>query len=629
MTWIDDKMIAFDFETSGTLPEYALQPWRVAQGKSWVTSFAAVRKLVDRLEITCPEVVTREFLRPFLQQCIADKVTLVGWNTVFDIQWLLALGMEKEVFQLKWLDGMLLWRHYYIIPEYDTTRQHKKSYGLKSAVAEELPEFAGYEEDIDFHDPAPEVRAKLRKYNIEDTTFTLRLARKYYNRLTPQQLKAALIEAECLPLVAKANLDGMRVDTLVTRELQQRLVDDAARQLEKLAPHGVTERVVRSPKQLSTLIFDVWGLPPLKENTSKLTGKKTLSTDKEVLHELAFIDPRAKDLRLYREALNNKTKFADSLLTSVAYNEDGRTHPHAFVFGTYSGRFTYASKQGKNKDERQTGFALHQMKRDLAFRAPIIPPEGYTLVEFDASGQEFRWMAIAANDPTMLNLCMPGEDAHSYMGAEVTRQDYKTLTAAVQAGNKKAKDDRQLGKVANLSLQYRTSAPKLRSVARVQYNIPMELPQARQIHGTYPRVYKGVPKYWDLQIQQTKRLRYVETFAGRRVKVEGNWDGSNEWSMGSTAINYRIQGTGGDQKYLALAVIKPYLTRIGAYFAWDLHDGIYLYVPTAKVQRAAIDIKYMLDNLPYRSAWGFQPPIVLPWDCKVGNSWGTLKEVKI
>jgi DNA polymerase I-like protein with 3'-5' exonuclease and polymerase domains len=180
--------------------------------------------------------------------------------------------------------------------------------------------------------------------------------------------------------------------------------------------------------------------------------------------------------------------------------------------------------------------------------------------------------------------------------------------------------------VGNLSLQYRTSAKKLRVVARVQYNIPMELPEANRIWTTYQRTYRGVPTYWNKQIAKTRRLGYVETFAGRRVQVVGNWDGSFGWSMGSTAINYRIQGTGADQKYLALAVIKSYLTEIGGYFAWDLHDGIYLYIPDEVVPKAARDIQHLLNHLPYKKAWGFEPPIPLPWDCKVGASWGSLKD---
>lgn len=156
----------------------------------------------------------------------------------------------------------------------------------------------------------------------------------------------------------------------------------------------------------------------------------------------------------------------------------------------------------------------------------------------------------------------------------------------------------------------------------------MELPEAEKVHAAYQATYPGVPDYWRSQIAMTKRLGYVETFAGRRVQVVGNWRGPKGWSMESTSINYRIQGTGGDQKYLALSVLRPYITRIGAVFAWELHDGIYLYVPDAMVARAATEIPYLLANLPYKKAWGFTPPIPLPWDCKFGKSWGELKEWK-
>jgi hypothetical protein len=73
-------------------------------------------------------------------------------------------------------------------------------------------------------------------------------------------------------------------------------------------------------------------------------------------------------------------------------------------------------------------------------------------------------------------------------------------------------------------------------------------------------------------------------------------------------------------------VLKPFLVQIGAYFAWDLHDGIYLYVPTKVLAYAVSTMHQMLLDLPYASAWGYTPPIALPWDCKVGPAWGQLKE---
>ena len=627
--WHNDKFVAFDFETSGEKPEYALQPWRVAQGKAWATSLVTLRKTADGHVLGGGLHPTRQMMEAFLDDAIEHRRTIVGWNTVFDIQWLIAYGLYDKVMRCRWLDGMLLWRHYFIEPEYDMDRSKKRSYGLKACVAEVLPDHAGYEAEIDFHSTDPADLARLHEYNVKDVTFTLKLARHWYKKLDPQQLKAAVIEAQCLPLAAKANLDGMVVDTIAAHDLEAGLKDTAKKCLAELAPFGVTEKVVRSPIQLSKLLFDVWGLPVIKTNTSAKTGKTSRSTDKEVLHELAFVDPRAKTLRAYREALGNRTKFAETPLNSAAYNEDGRTRPQAIVFGTYSGRLTYGSKQGKGVNEVPTGFALHQEKRGAEFRSIIVAPPGYTIVEFDASGQEFRWMAIASGDPIMLDLCGPGEDPHSYMGARIMRTDYRELVGLVHEGDSNAKSTRQLGKVANLSLQYRTSANKLKSVARVQYNIPMENTQAQRIHSTYQQSYKKVPRYWDDQIRLVQKLGYVETYAGRRVQVKGDWSGRTGWSMGSTSINYRIQGTGADQKYLAMSVLKPELVAHKAFFAWDLHDGIYLYVPDDKVEKVVAQFGQLLDTLPYQQAWGFTPPIPLPWDCKVGKSWGSLKEVSL
>ncbi len=900
--WVDAKYVAFDLETSGTLPEYALQPWRVAQGKAWITSIAIVHaggRVGGQLLVGKSAEYIGGYLSEWLQICLDNNWTIVGWNVPFDISWLIAYGCGDLVAKLKWLDGMLLWKHLTVEPEYDLDRSKKKSYGLKTAVAEYIPMAAGYEEGIDFHSTDPAELAKLHQYNIADTTHTLALTHIFYNELAkdPQRLKAALIEAACLPLVADANLRGMLIDVEAAKSLGNRLVDVSNDMLLRLGPHGITEKVVRSPTQLSKLMFETWGLPVLKQNVSDKTGKVTNSTDKEVLHELSFIDPRAAEIRLYREALGNKTKFVDAPLESVEYNEDGKTHPNAIVFGTYTSRMTYASKQGRNKDERQTGFAIHQEKRGADFRSLIVAPPGYTLMEYDASGQEVRWMAIASGDESMLSMCLPGRDLHTFMGSEIGHLPYNDLAHQLSASDPRAKELRQLGKVANLSClsastlvltnsgykpivdvkavdkvwdgyewvshrgvifrgykhvisyssltatadhqvltkngwvqlgeaaqhkleicsakgwhalrqmdgnlfgyvktaavqsrlslrlwcsrrgvhprplarcqsivsglrgvcghrgkgptfirrytntpaqtevqrgasalyqpgapglqilrwawdtvrvckrlsdgavrviagvirrdrsaanrpnrqqralrywkpalsnksttvcqpqsvpentqkqeavydildcgprnqfaanglivhncQYRTSAKKLRVVARVQYGIPMELPEAEFIHATYQQTYKKVPVFWRNQIALTKRLGYVETFAGRRVQVVGNWRGTQGWSMESTSINYRIQGTGGDQKYLALSVLRPYITSIGAQFAWELHDGIYVYVLNHMVSRAAVEIKYLLDNLPYQKAWGFTPPIPLPWDVKSGRSWGELKE---
>lgn len=184
------------------------------------------------------------------------------------------------------------------------------------------------------------------------------------------------------------------------------------------------------------------------------------------------------------------------------------------------------------------------------------------------------------------------------------------------------------GRVVHNSLQYRTSAKKFVSVARVQYDIPMLLPEGQLIWSTYQKTYRGVPAFWETQIRTTAAKGYVETLAGRRIQVKGDWSGKNRWRMQSTSINTPIQGTGADQKYLALLCVKNTLQDTGSYFFLDMHDGLYFLVPDANVRQFCDETKDVLDNLPYAEAWGFKPPVPLPFDCKVGKSWGSLQEYK-
>lgn len=656
MIWDDSKIVAADLETSGEITHndldtgeptsaYALQPWRLQQGKGWITSGSIIRHdgpngLVKQFSQLFP---TKEQIVAQLEYCVANGIFILGWNITFDVSWLMALGPEVEdlCLRINWLDGMLMERHYDIEPEYEfqTAKHKKKSYSLKGytkngevkpgAMQRWLPHVPLHNEGVKFHSREPADLARLQKYNDGDNVYTWIISKMIWEKLSPVQRRAVMIEAEAIPMVAQANLHGIVVDQLTVHHLGAKLDADAARLLKELEPDGMREDIIRSPAKLGKLLFDDWQLPVLKENKSKVEGKaNTRSTDKEVLHELAFIDGRVKKIKEYRETLNARGKFCESVDASVRYNENGRTHPTAKIFSTYTGRMTVDSKQGRGKDTAQIGYALHQMKRGEEYREFNTVEDGFDLVEFDAAGQEFRWMAIASGDPTMLNLCHDGEDAHSYMGAAIVGVPYRQLVADVAAKAPGAKDNRYLGKFANLSLQYRTSARKLRVKARVDYDIPLEMPEALRIHATYQREYPGVPVYWERQIAQVKQLGYVETFGGNRVAIVGDWNGSYGWSMGSTAINYRIQGTGADQKHLAMAVIKDYLRQVGGRFLFDLHDGLYLVIPTVIRQKAVNEIKRLLDNLPYQQAWGFTPPIPMPWDGSVGKAWGRMKPIE-
>lgn len=628
-----NKHVSFDVETASAVDrDYALQPFRLISGEAFVSSFATVRFVRCSPTSRVFNSPTRDQLLLFLRKCLEEDITIIGWNVAFDAAWTCAMGLEDLVLKVKWLDGMLLWKHLTVTPEYGMAKGKRKSYGLKAAVAEFYPGEAGYEAGIDFVDMSPQAVENRLVYNQKDAIFTYKLTEKFYNELEkePQRLQAALIEAKCIPMVAASYVHGLNINVLQAERLKYLLEVEVETQLAALSEYGVTAPQLKSPAQLAKLLFEDWGLPILKR-----TAKGQPSTDKEVLHELltSVSDPRAGSVRKFREAEGNLIKFAVGTLASVEYNGDGCTRPQAQIYSTYTGRMTFASKVGRGVKERPIGIPLHQMKGDKGdkldreYRQMLVPPEGYSIVEFDAAGQEFRWMAIMSADTTMLQLCMPGEDAHSYMGSQIARREYRELMQLNHDGDKQAKNDRKLGKFANLSFQYRISAEKATVKARVEYKMSVQQPFIQGVKDVYLRSYPRVPVYWRDQIFKCERKGFAETLAGRRVDLRGDWR-RNGWSLESTAINFPIQGVGADQKYLALAVLKPYLTQVGARFFFELHDGIYLLVPNAKVDQVAVEGKWLLDNLPYHKAWNFNSPIPLTWDCKTGDSWGNLKEYR-
>lgn len=932
-------VLGYDLETQGNPAEYALQPWRVREEKAWVSAAAFTRGDTSTGQLY-PSVAT---LKAVLTPAAEKQIYVCGWNVSFDVSWLIALGLEDLAFQIKWLDSMLLWRHLVVEPEGDDVPKHKrKPYTLEAAVKEYYPDEAGFKEFKNFQTSDPEELKRLLFRCKEDTRTAVKLGELFWIQLTTRQQQAALIEARCIPQVARANVKGIWSSAEHARNLQLQLIRAGEEAMAKLCATSpeVASVNLGSPKQLGELLFDTWGLPSLKQ--TKGTDKNpqgNRSTDKNVLYELAFKDPRAKLLKEVRESKNNCTKYATATLKCLDYNGDGYLRPGARIFSTYcvpgdtevltrngwvrldawgggeiaqvypdqsiefleadlhrgqkerewvhinhsrlscfftsehtiaylsqrskvwmvtkakqllksalhiplsgtlknisglltplqmqvlamfqadgyickdtkkpsykfmfvkqrkidraktllteagvvfreyvcaaypnrveltitvknvpswwcsdykflgpwildttpqglkafvdelvhwdgsvhmdggftyssfiksniewvataahltgyrstihssgktchisyeqaiatihperhvttpvdfeaetfcpvtitgfwlarrdgkifitgnSSRMTYSSTQTRKSDkeahvqaaEYQIGVALHQWKRGKEFRRLIRPPEGFTLIELDFAGQEFGWMAVASKDRTMLSLREPGEDAHSYMGAQIAQIGYRELIARVEAEDPAAELQRKLGKFANLSFQYRVGPKKALEKARVDYEMDIDEMFIKQILATYKSTYPGVPDYWRDQISKCKMLGYAETFAGRRVQLKGSWTGRDAWAMESSAINYPIQGTGGDQKYLALAVARNRLPEYNGHFYFELHDGLFLIVPHAKAEKAAVELCHTLSNLPYKKAWGVDLPITFPVDVKMSpESWGDLKKL--
>lgn len=420
---------------------------------------------------------------------------------------------------------------------------------------------------------------------------------------------------------------GVRVDVQEAIKIEPILAEEM-RQLEKKL--GVSAKVLASPKQLGQLLYGDWGLPV--EHTSEKTGDP--ATHKAALTYLADKDDRVLDILRWRKLNTQLTKFIGGILKATEYCGSDVVHPQPRLFSTYTGRMTYSSKSGAKGEAAKAyiGIAIHQWPRDKIYRKLILPPHRHSLGELDASGQEARFMAELSQDTNMLyvfNSPPPYDDIHSFTGAKIAGLGFEDFIKAYKAGNDAVAGPfgyRYCGKFCNLSGQYRAGTKKTRIVARVDYGLDKDFLTIKSWQDTYKRTYSGIPRYWDRAIRVAKANGYAETLAGRRFYIQ-DWSKDMEWSSGSSAINFPVQGSGADQKELAIAILRRTMPELE--FGIDLHDGLYYWIPAGQDAEALMrKARTTLNNLPYKKAWGWSPGIPLPWDAAFGDSWGSIEEVR-
>jgi DNA polymerase I-like protein with 3'-5' exonuclease and polymerase domains len=606
------KFVGFDIETDGDEPGYALQPWRVKQGKARIVSFATVEET--------GAIINRK-LRPTafdigesLAHCINRGYTLVGSNTLFDVSWLLAYDLRETVARAKWADFKFYWRALLNEPN------DIKRWGLKAAVTEFMPQLAGYEKEISF-EPGYELTHDLLVYNTIDSGSTAMLARRFYDQLDAKARRMVEVMNGNIAHFAQAYLDGLNIDT---EALAAWRVWAEARVVDAQPRTTFTAKVLNSPAQLKKALIEM--------------GYDVADTSKETLSLIE--DERVKAIAEYKLGAKNLSTYITPAEKCLEYTQTGRAHCQPNLWGTYTGRITYSSKQLK---KYQVAIAIAQLPRHSPKQAYnprniIIAPPGYDLFEADAANQESRLMADRVSrvclDTTLADIFNNGLDFHSKTGAGIYGIDYETFKARVEAEDTEAAYNRQLGKVANLSLQYRTGWARLQEFARSNYDMVISEELSRTIVKKYKTTYPGVPIYWRAAIEEAKHKGYAETIGGRRVNLT-EWQGRGAYATEQTALNFPIQGSGADMKYLAVTCISPVLREYGAIYGFDLHDALFIYLPnnekTPGYKIPALDlarlIKAKLNDLPYEAVYGWQPAVPMPWDAMLGRSWGDLKKV--
>lgn len=613
-------MKTLDLETSDTTNNlengYALEPWRMRSGQVRITSISVYE---DEHTILHREEPTPEFVLQVLTDLAGQEVW--AHNAIFDIAYLIAMlqpnkygAIPKCVRDIKWRDSMLLAK--WILNGQKATAM-RYSYSLVNLVSDALrddpdvQEFIGFKKDatMDSGSKYWSVRGQL------DVLWTHKLVCKIYPRLAETQRTGFLVEAKCLVPVANSWLIGLKANA----GLLQKLYGDLEAE-DKVLMEGLPfdKSVISSPKQLSSYLFGELGLKP-----SKMTPTGAASTDEESLktqeYQLKLVnDPRATVLdKIMSVRYNNtiRSKYVKTAFEALERTGDGYMYPVPRMFGTDTGRFTYSNETKGNK----VSIAAHQMPRkEKRVREAIEAPEDMYVSEWDAAGQESRIMALHSQDPVMIDIFQTGKNFHSMTGAGVVGYAYEDFEAQVQLEEPKFVEYRQMGKLTNLSCNFRISGPALSAQAFKKYDMVISIPVGNQLVSTFKNRYKGVPLYWRRSIDYSRSIGYAATASDRRFALT---DWSMNWPTEQTAISLPIQGTGADHKLIAIATVYDKLPE--ALFMLDLHDAVFFIV---KDEATHHEIGRVLNSINYQGLWSnLAVNIPLPFEGKFGTSFKDVK----
>jgi DNA polymerase I-like protein with 3'-5' exonuclease and polymerase domains len=619
-----------DLETSsisGNLADgYALEPWRVRQGKAFISSLHYLSGDGQRKVLI--ERPSRQQLIDFLETLAGQEVWC--WNTTFDAAFLIA-SIEPEklktipqcITNIRWRDGLLLAK--WIINGQAADRTFY-SFSLANVCSDALRDEPGVEEFVRFKHGAP-ISSDSAYWNdrgILDCIWTQRLVDKIWTRLLPTQHVGFTIESACIPYIANSWLIGLHTNRKKLNQLEAGIAEEN-RRIQALVDFDIS--VVASPTKMKALLFGKLGFKPQKQTASG-ADSTDIETLKLILYELKMRnDPQAQLMEHIMQLKQNSTvqsKYVKTAHLALSRTNEDCMYPIPKMFGTNSGRFTYSNETYKGNDGK-VSIAAHQMPRrkkanDLAeqVREYIEAPEGELISEYDASGQESRIMGMWSQDPTMIDIFQNKKNFHSMTAAGVIGMPYEQFQRMVDAEDAQATEYRQMGKLANLSCNFRIGGPALSKQTFVKYDMVLSIPVANQLVNTFKRLYRGVPSYWDRAIDFSRGSGYATTAADRRYKLN---DWSKSWGPEQTAISHPIQGTGAEHKLIALATVSKKIPE--ARFFMDLHDASFFLVPSKECHE---EVGHVLNSIEYEPIWcNVTCNVPLPFEGKFGTSFKDVK----
>lgn len=430
---------------------------------------------------------------------------------------------------------------------------------------------------------------RVAEYAAEDAEVAWSLYEELAPRLEDEGLQKLFQEVEMplVPVLSAVERAGVAVNkhhfTTLNLMLDKRITG-----LEQQIYQAAGEEFnLNSPRQLSTILFERMGIPPVKKT------KTGYSTDENVLLELAADHPIAAELLEYRKLYKLKHTYVD-VLPTLTHPVTGRIHSSFNQTVTSTGRLSSSDPNLQNIPIRD------DLGREV--RKGFVPTEGCLLLGADYSQVELRILAALSGDSALQDAFAHDVDVHARTACRIFNTEEDQVD----------REMRTIAKAVNFGVIYGQTA----------YGLARELKISRQeaqsFIDAYFGLYNGVHSFVEHLVDDATKKGLVRTWFGRMRRIEA-LSSRNRMVRAQgerLAVNTVIQGTAADLIKIAMVGVARMLEErsLASRLILQVHDELLLEVPFTEKEQ----LPQLLETEMLRP-WPFELPLRV--SVAMGSNW--------
>lgn len=430
----------------------------------------------------------------------------------------------------------------------------------------------------------------ISDYGCEDADLALRLKNKMEEKLkgSSQEELAYSIEFPTISVLNRMEMQGVSIDTDALEELQAEISKRLDKLEEQIYEEAGHEFNINSPKQLSEIMFEEMGIPPVKKT------KTGYSTNEQVLNQLAPAHPIADYVLDYRQLAKLLSTYVESLPRMV-FDKTGKIHT------TYNQAVASTGRLSSTDPNLQNIPIRSELGKQV--RRAFVPSEGNVLMAADYSQIELRIMAHICGDEKMQKGFEEGVDIHAATAAVLNDIPQEEVT----------QDMRRIAKTVNFGIMYGLGAYGLAD------RLGISRTEAKDIIDNYKEKYVGIIKYMDETVESARAKGFAETLCGRRRYFK-NINSKNRMLKTAderAAINMPIQGTASDMLKIAMIKIDKVMRgrNMQSKMILQVHDELVFDVVKSELDELK---ELVIENMSNALSLGSIPVVV---DTGVGENW--------